>query len=263
MEGRLLIGISGCFLYPDPQRNVFSRKTLQFIEQSMAHWVMSQDALPVMIPSPFGDTARGSITVDDYAQTLDGLLLHGGADLWPGSYGEHPIDPRWQGDRNRDEYEMALVRAFVKADKPVFGVCRGMQLINVAFGGTLMQDIATLQSDALVHRDADIYDHNFHALDVLPGTRLHELLPLEKAPKINSIHHQAVKDLAADFVVEALCPDDGMIEAIRHVGPAYVAAVQWHPEFHHPELGTLDDGPLLADFLAAARSARERHSTSR
>jgi putative glutamine amidotransferase len=74
--------------------------------------------------------------------------------------------------------------------------------------------------------------------------------------KINSIHHQGIKDLAADFVVEARCPDDGMIEAIRHTGSAYVAAVQWHPEFHHPELGTLDDTPLLQDFLHAAQTAK-------
>jgi putative glutamine amidotransferase len=74
--------------------------------------------------------------------------------------------------------------------------------------------------------------------------------------KINSVHHQGIKELAPDFVVEARCPDDGMIEAIRYCGPSYVAAVQWHPEFHHPELNTLDDTPLLNDFLAAAQAAK-------
>ncbi|MEI8030525.1 MAG: type 1 glutamine amidotransferase [Comamonadaceae bacterium] len=255
-KSRLKIGISACFLHPDPARAVFARKTLQYVEQSMAHWVMSGDALPVMIPSPVGDTARGDVHLDDYAQWLDGLVLHGGADVWPGSYGETPLQERWSGDRVRDEYELALVKAFVAAGKPVFGVCRGLQLINVAFGGTLYQDIATQQPDALVHRDADIYDHNFHQLDVLPQTRLDALLPDARSHKINSIHHQGIKDLAPGFVAEARCPDDGMIEAIRHTGPAYVAAVQWHPEFHQPELGTLDDTPLLMDFLQAARDAK-------
>ena len=88
---RLKIGISACFLHPDAQRSVFAFKTLQYIEQSMAHWVMSAGALPVMIPPPQGDTARGDVGLDDYAQWLDGLVMHGGADVWPGSYGEEPL----------------------------------------------------------------------------------------------------------------------------------------------------------------------------
>ena len=253
---RLKIGISACFLHPDPNRTVFAKKTLQYIEQSMAHWVMSTGALPVMIPSPAGDSAQGEPHLEDYANWLDGLVLHGGADVWPGSYGETPLEERWSGDRLRDEYEQALVKAFVAAGKPVFGVCRGLQLINVAFGGTLYQDIGTQRPDSLVHRDADRYDHNFHQLEIVPETRLQELLAGAQRCKINSIHHQGIKRLAEGFVVEARCPDDGMIEAIRHTGPSYFAAVQWHPEFHRQELDTLDDTPLLNDFLDAARAAK-------
>ena len=256
MKERLKIGISACFLHPDPSRAVFAKKTLQYIEQSMAHWVMSTGALPVMIPSPAGDSAQGEPHFEDYAQWLDGLVLHGGADVWPGSYGETPLQERWSGDRLRDEYEQALVKAFVAAGKPVFGVCRGLQLINVAFGGTLYQDIGTQRPESLVHRDADRYDHNFHQLEIVPETRLQGLLAGAQSCKINSIHHQGIKDLADGFVVEARCPDDGMIEAIRHTGPGYIAAVQWHPEFHRPELDTLDDTPLLNDFLDAARAAK-------
>ena len=227
----------------------------------MAHWIMAGDALPVMIPSPAGDPARGEVHFDDYAQWLDGLVLHGGADVWPGSYGETPLQEHWSGDRIRDDYEKELVKAFVAAGKPVFGVCRGLQLINVAFGGTLLQDIPTQRPDALVHRDATVYDQNFHALEIVPESRLETLLAGVKSYKINSIHHQGIKDLAPGFVVEARCPDDGMIEAIRRTGPSYVAAVQWHPEFHRPELGTLDDSALLADFLAAAQAAKHPSPT--
>ena len=255
-KDRLKIGISACFLHPDPSRTVFAKKTLQYIEQSMAHWVMSTGALPVMIPSPAGDSVQGEPHFEDYAQWLDGLVLHGGADVWPGSYGETPLEERWSGDRLRDEYEQALVKAFVAAGKPVFGVCRGLQLINVAFGGTLYQDIGTQRPDSLVHRDADRYDHNFHQLEVVPETRLQGLLAGAQSCKINSIHHQGIKQLAEGFVVEARCPDDGMIEAIRHTGPSYIAAVQWHPEFHRKDLDTLDDTPLLNDFLEAARAAK-------
>ena len=253
---RLKIGVSACFFYPDPARAAFASKTLQYLEQSVPHWIMSGGALPVMVPSPTGDTARGDIGFDDYAQWLDGLVLHGGSDVWPGSYGETPLQERWNGDRNRDEYEIALVRAFANAGKPVFGICRGLQLINVAFGGTLYQDIPTQRPQALVHRDAVAYVLHFHDLAVEPGSRLDALLADQTSRKINSVHHQGVKDLATGFVVEARCPVDGMVEAIRHTGAAWVAAVQWHPEFHQPALGTLDDAPILQDFLNAARAAR-------
>ena len=256
MRDRLKIGVSACFFYPDPTRSAFAIKTLQYVEQSVPHWVMSGGALPVMIPSPLGETARGDVGFADYAEWLDGLVLHGGSDVWPGSYGEAPLQERWSGDRNRDEYEIALTRAFVAAGKPVFGICRGLQLINVAFGGSLYQDIATQQPQALVHRDAAVYDLNFHEIDVLPDTKLAALLAGAGSSRINSVHHQGVKDLAPGFVVEARCPADGMIEAIRHSGPAWVAAVQWHPEFHKAELGTLDDTPVLIDFLDAARATR-------
>ena len=256
MKQRLKIGISACFLHPDPHRAAFGKKTLQYVEQSMAHWLMSGGAMPVMIPSPAGDTARGDVLLEDYAQWLDGLVMHGGADVWPGSYGEEPLKPEWRGDRIRDDYEQALVKAFVAAGKPVFGICRGLQLINVAFGGTLYQDITTQQPEALQHRDGDSYDKHFHQLEIVPKTRLDALLASADSYKINSIHHQGIKDLAPGFEVEARCPDDGMIEAIRHTGPGYVAAVQWHPEFHNAELGTMDDTPLLMDFLDAARATK-------
>jgi putative glutamine amidotransferase len=257
MSERLKIGISACFFHADPARPIFTGKTLQYIEQSVAHWVGSQGALPVMIPSPAGETSRGAVALADYAGWLDGLVLMGGSDVWPGSYGEEPMNPKWSGDRVRDEYETALTKAFVAAGKPVFGVCRGLQLLNVAFGGTLLQDIGTQQPESLTHRDAGLYDRNFHAVEFVPGTRLAQLYSGSARATVNSVHHQGIKDLAADFVVEARCPDDQMIEAVRWRGASFVAAVQWHPEFHDPTDRTLiDDGPILADFLDAARAAR-------
>ncbi len=254
-EDRLKIGISACFFHPDPARLAAPPKTLLWIEQSTAHWVMSQGALPVMIPSLDGEPFRGEVRVSDYAQWLDGLLMHGGADVWPGSYGEEPLRPEWNGDRIRDQYEIGLVQAFSAAGKPVFGICRGLQLINVAHGGTLYQDIGTQKPGALVHRDAAIYDLNFHEVDILPRTRMAQLLPAGRH-RINSVHHQGVKDVAPGFAVEAVSPEDGVVEAIRRTDGPWVAAVQWHPEFHRPELGVVDDTPLLRDFLEAARAAR-------
>src|SRR3954470_23614578 len=194
MDKRLKIGISACFMHADPKRAVFTNKTLQYVEQSIAHWVMSTGALAVMVPSPARPTRRGDVTLDHYAEWLDGLVLHGGADVSPLSYGEQPLDPRWAGDKLRDEYEIELVAAFGRHGKPVFGVCRGLQLLNVAHGGTLYQDIATQRPEALVHRDAAVYDLNFHTVEFVAGTRLSQLYPGAGRVKVNSIHHQAVKD---------------------------------------------------------------------
>jgi putative glutamine amidotransferase len=254
---RLKIGISACFMHPDPTRQHFAVKTLQYVEQSIAHWVMSTGALAVMVPSPQGATRRGDVALDHYAQWLDALVLHGGADVSPLSYGEQPIDPRWAGDRIRDEYEIDLLRAFERHRKPVFGVCRGLQLLNVAFGGTLYQDIRSQLPQARVHRDAAVYDRHFHTIATRPGTRLAQLYPGGRY-KVNSIHHQAVKDLAPGFEVEARSEEDGIVEAIRRPGAGrpFLAAVQWHPEFHEPGADTLDDAALLQDFLAAARASR-------
>ncbi|MBL8317028.1 MAG: type 1 glutamine amidotransferase [Burkholderiaceae bacterium] len=257
MTDRLKIGISACFFHPDANRPVFAGKTLQYIEQSVAHWVAaSGEALPVMVPSPEGDTSRGIVGYADYARWLDGLVLMGGSDMWPGHYGEEPMKPQWTGDAVRDRYETALARAFVAEGKPVFGVCRGLQVLNVAFGGTLLQDIATLQPGALTHRDAGLYDQNFHDVAFVPGTRLAQLYPGVTQVRTNSVHHQGINRLAEGFVVEARCPDDQMIEAVRWQGPSFVAAVQWHPEFHDPaDRSVIDDGPILQDFLDAARAA--------
>lgn len=253
---RLKVGISACFFHADDQRPIFKGKTLQYVEQSVAHWVMSSGALAVMIPSPEGDTRKGDASLDDYAAWLDALVLEGGSDVWPGSYGEAPLDDRWHGDRVRDEYEKALLAAFVGAGKPVLGICRGLQLMNVAHGGTLFQDIDTHRPGGVRHREQSSYDRNVHPLEFVPGTRLAEVFAGTPHATVNSVHHQGIKTLAPGFVVEARCPTDGMIEAIRKPGPGFLAAVQWHPEFHRSGEGTLDDRPLLDDFLDAARAAR-------
>ena len=252
----LKIGISACFFHPDPQRAVFKGKTLQYVEQEMAHWVMQKDAMALMIPSPEGDSRRpGSrVSVGDYARELDGLVLMGGSDVSPESYGEKPLKPEWTGDRIRDDYEITLLRAFIAAGKSVLGVCRGAQVINVAQGGTLYQDLASQFPGALNHRDWDIYDKNSHATSIVPGSGLARLYPGLTLTKTNSVHHQAARELGRDLVVEAWSEPDRVVEAIRWNGPSYVFAVQWHPEFHdRSDSSFINDTPILDDFLAHAR----------
>jgi putative glutamine amidotransferase len=257
----LLIGVSARIYYPaGPVLDLGGvwTKTLHYLEQSVAHWVMSGGALPVMVPAVDADSIveRSEIELAHYAEALDGLVLQGGNDLAPESYGETPLHPDWHGDRVRDRYEMELVQAFMDAGKPVFGICRGFQLLNVLHGGTLLQDIATQRPDSLAHRDTPRFERHFHDIELMAGSRLAQLYPQVRRARVNSIHHQGIKDLAPGFDIEARSPDDGLIEAMRKRGPGYVAAVQWHPEFHDTEHGTFDDSALLHDFLAAARAAR-------
>jgi putative glutamine amidotransferase len=264
MTKPLLIGVSARIYYPASPvldlGGVWTR-TLHYLEQSVAHWLMSPQALAVMIPAVESDSLvkRSDLSLHGYAEMLDGLVLQGGNDLAPQTYGETPLHADWHGDRVRDRYELDLVDRFIQAGKPVLGICRGCQLINVAMGGTLYQDIPTQLPQALRHVDSAHYERQLHTVNILPGTRLAALYPDRPAATVNSIHHQAVKDLGRDLVVEARAPD-GMVEALRWQGPSYVFGMQWHPEFLalrqlHDE--QLDVQPILQDFLATARAVRD------
>lgn len=247
-SGKLKIGFSTCFFHADPQRPIFKGKTLVYAEQSLTHWVMSQDALVYLVPPP---PAGGPVSLQELVAEMDGLVLEGGSDVAPETYGETALRPEWKGDRIRDVYEDALMREFLKQGKPVLGVCRGAQLINVAFGGTLFQDIELQVAQSLNHRNWDIYDQNFHSVEFTPGTRLAQLYPGIKTAKVNTIHHQGLKNLGKGLKVEARCPEDGIIEAVRlDSAQDWVFAVQWHPEFHDPkDRSLLDSNPILSDFL--------------
>jgi putative glutamine amidotransferase len=286
----LRIGLSPCFFHADPTRPIFKGKTLQYVEQSMARWVQSSGALTYLIPSPpsgnNSESGFDSEFLSEYVSDLHGLVLQGGSDLSPTSYGEVPLRPEWSGDRVRDEVEIALVREFCRQGKPILGVCRGLQLLNVAFGGTLYQDIALQRPDARNHRNAEIYDRNHHWIEVVsqeqdPRSRLGDIYGAIDGvlrAKTNTIHHQAVKTLGRGCIVEARCVEDGggssgnapsggeasregIIEAFRVEGErSWILAVQWHPEFHavqaHPsELdgSLLSAEPLLRTFLNEAR----------
>jgi gamma-glutamyl-gamma-aminobutyrate hydrolase PuuD len=163
-------------------------------------------------------------------QAPDGLVLQGGADVSPQTYSETPTRPEWGGDRARDMYELELLHEFVEAGKPVLGICRGCQLINVAFGGTLYQDIATEMPESLAHVNDD-YDRNRHEVSFPPGSSLARLFK-GRANGRSTIHHQAVKTLGRDMAVEALSVPDNMVEAIRYRKAPFVMGLQWHPEFH-------------------------------
>jgi putative glutamine amidotransferase len=254
----LRIGVSAAFFHADPLRAIFKGKTLKYVEQELVRWIMLEGALPYVIPSP---PPLAAIDLTAYARDLDGLVLQGGSDVAPESYGEMPLRAEWSGDRIRDIYELALLSAFMEQKKPILGVCRGAQLINVAMQGTLYQDIETQVQGGRVHRNWDIYDQLFHDIEFSREGQLRKLYQGSERARVCSVHHQAIKDLGQELVVEARSDEDGIIEAVRHTGELWILGVQWHPEWHDPENeAALSGAPILRDFLQAARRQRENNA---
>ena len=256
----LRIGISARIFHPQAGARGIQSKSLHYLEQSVAHWVMSREVMVFMIPSVSGDgqVHRSNIRLSDYAQYLDGLVLQGGTDVSPQFYGEEPLHPDWAGDRMRDAYEMELLHEFMEWGKPVLGICRGMQLINVALGGALYQDIASQIEGAATHVHDEEFDHYAHAVAWSESSGFSRLYPEKTGGgRVISIHHQAIKTLGRGLRVEAASVGDEVIEAVRLQGKPYVVGLQWHPEFHPPGAGDLlDCTPILDEFLDAASGRR-------
>jgi putative glutamine amidotransferase len=224
-------------------------------------WVMNQryiaaatsvGGLPWMVPLLEDDepTLRGVY------ECLDGILLPGGVDMDPATFGE-PRHPRLGSvDSARDHVELTLTRWAVEDRKPLLGLCRGIQVINVALGGTLYQDIADQVPAAIKH---DYFPtagfprtHLAHEVSVATGTRLGSVME-RSTFLVNSMHHQGIKTLAPELVPAATAPD-GLIEAVEASSDHFMVGVQWHPEVF--ELTDPHTHQLFLEFVAAARAYR-------
>ena len=140
----------------------------------------------------------------------------------------------------------------------MLGICRGIQLLNVAIGGTLRQDLPSQRGGDVDHRVYETYDRNRHEVDLLAGSGLARLHDGARRVAVSSVHHQAIRDVAPGLVVEAVSPRDGVVEAVRlDAADQWVLGVQWHPEFTEPsDPDVLDRRPLMSSFLDACRSSR-------
>lgn len=159
---------------------------------------------------------------------LDGLLAPGGHDMDPALYGEEILEACGKFTRYEDEYDMELVNEAVKQGKPVLAICRGMQVVNALYGGTLYQDIKEQYCKEITHTRFSATEENFHTVNIKEGSYLAKILGETKDVIVNTSHHQAVKDVARGFYVTAKATD-GIIEAIENED-ASVLCVQWHPE---------------------------------
>ncbi len=215
--------------------------------------VAQAGGVPVVLPPVVGHRDAG-----DIVGSLDGLLLSGGSDLHPSYYGEEPLPELDIVIPERDEFEVALLKAALRRGIPIFGICRGMQVLNAALGGTLYQDIPSqLGPEGLRHCQETPKWQATHEVEVRGGSAAAGITGGDTV-KVNSYHHQAIKDLAEDLVVSAYAAD-GIVEAVesRDLSSRWIVAVQWHAE------AMRGAGVEHRRFFEAHVDAAERHALGR
>jgi putative glutamine amidotransferase len=180
--------------------------------------------------------------VESLVAAVDGVLIQGGGDIDPAHYGEEKRSDTVYGIvAAHDEFELAVVREAVRQDKPLLAICRGIQLLNVALGGTLHQDLGDVLSDRESHWDT------YHPVTLTAGSRLALAMDTTAPQRCHSYHHQALRDVALELTVVARAPDN-TVEAVEHQDAQWIVGVQWHPE--DDALATADQQKLFDGFVA-------------
>lgn len=193
---------------------------------SVAHYygeaVLAAGGLPVLLPVTLDRQA-----IESYFKLLDGLLLSGGEDLDPSFYGEEPLRGLGTVCPERDVFELELCRLFLTSPKPILGICRGLQVLNVALGGTLFQDLRSQWPGSLEHHQKAPKNWATHKVTVEASSLLREILAVPEV-RVNSFHHQSVKAVGRSLRAVAWARD-GVVEGVERDG-GFVLGVQWHPE---------------------------------
>ena len=218
----------------------------QGVGEAYIQAVAQAGGAPLLIPNGLPAEA-----LDAFLRRLDGILFSGGGDVSPQRYGASPHPLVSSVDADRDQVEIALLHAAVESNVPFLGVCRGLQVINVALGGSLYEDLLDQLPGALVHDCYPEHEHSYlaHPVSLMQPSRLAGILNAAEMP-VNSMHHQGIRSLAPGLVAVAHAPD-GLIEGIELSEHPFGLAVQWHPE--HLQAHTAMRR-LFGEFIAAARS---------
>ncbi|MHC5215094.1 gamma-glutamyl-gamma-aminobutyrate hydrolase family protein [Enterococcus sp. LJL128] len=230
-----IIGIAGNQLIH--AADVFHGNQVSYTPQGFVAGVQQTGGLPFVLPIGAPESASA------YIEKIDKLLLAGGQDVSPEFYGEEPHPKLEETNKNRDKFELALISEAIKQKKPIFTVCRGTQLLNVALGGTLYQDLSQYSDWKVKHsQEPTAPEFPTHSITTEKGSILSRLLG--EHYQVNSYHHQAIHTLAPDLTVTARAAD-GIIEGVEgKQADSRILGVQWHPEliFHKEpkELGLFD-----------------------
>ncbi|HEL2041789.1 TPA: gamma-glutamyl-gamma-aminobutyrate hydrolase family protein [Streptococcus suis] len=209
--GKVIIGISG----NEQEFPTKSGRTYVTVASELADGVRQAGGVPMVIPMGTPDLAK------DYINMIDKLILSGGQHVDPSLYGQERLIDSNDYLLERDEFELALIEEALCQGKPIFAVCRGMQLLNVALGGSLEQEVAHHWQEGIAGTS--------HRLQVKPKSRIGQLFT--QGSPINSFHQQRIKELAPGLVATGLDPRDGTIEAYESRGNQALFGIQWHPEF--------------------------------
>jgi putative glutamine amidotransferase len=224
----------------------FSGAERSGVNSAYVRAVIRAGAIPLILPPLLGENHHVAIL-----DVLDGLVLTGGEDVDPAFYNHARHPAIGEVDPQRDAFELGLFRESRRRGLPTLAICRGIQLVNVAMGGTLWQDLPSEKPGALPHRAPTDRDVRTHDVTITPGSRLAHVLGTTRCA-VNSFHHQSIRDLAPGLVVTATAPD-GEIEGVESPeGDPWLLAVQWHPEeFHHHD--TAPDHGLFNALVAETR----------
>lgn len=214
--------------------------------------LLAAGGVPLLLP-PLMDGTMAARAIEG----LDGLILTGGEDMDPTLYGAEPSPRLNPPSRERDLFELALFAAARHRELPVLGICRGIQVINVALGGTLYQDLPSERPVLVEHQPEGGREQRCHRLRIQPGSRTALALG-STSVAVNSAHHQAIKDLAPGLIATAWTEDDVIEAAESRPGSHWLLAVQWHPE----EMCHREDEPDRGLFTALVREARTRGGSS-
>lgn len=210
--------------------------------------VTASGGVPLVLPNLTNEEE-----IEQISNRIDGLLVTGGGDIDPTLFGEEPHPNLGLITPGRDTFEISLIKKMIKARKPVLAICRGCQVLNIAGGGDMYQDIYS-QTDRqlLQHRQVAPRSHGSHYIDVQEGSLLNQITGSDYY-KVNSFHHQAVRDMAPGFFVSARS-SDGIIEALESREHPFLLGVQWHPEC----MTALGDKPSLLLFSAFIEASKEK-----
>ena len=214
------------------------------MQNTYVNAVEGAGGIPLIVPYLKGDEAT-----DDLIELCDGFLFTGGDDIHPSRYGEEIKEKCGKIQTFRDELEFRVLKKALASGKPILAICRGIQLVNIFFGGTLYQDIPSEFDTSILHRQSEPKLAPSHRARILTDTPLYELLGAEYV-QANSFHHQAIKTLGDGLRVMALA-DDGIVEGVYVEGEQYIRAYQWHPERLFDT--DSDNRKIFGDFIDACK----------
>jgi putative glutamine amidotransferase len=248
MKRMSVIGVTPGFAEPSVERNFCRTADIVYLDTNYLKRIEEAGGLPILLSHTAHDNA-----LEQLGQWLDGLLLSGGSDVHPERYGQDLEFEDCSLPGPRDEYELRLVASFIQTRKPILAICRGIQVLNVALGGTLVQDIPR-QFGSGHHVQIQPSVSATHAVRLDDSSRLAGILG-DTVVGVNSHHHQAIDSVGAGLRVVGRS-EEGVIEAVEHTSHPYMIGVQWHPE--RLAMGVPSQQNIFSDFVSACGGSRGR-----